>query len=74
MASPKRRFIHAAYQKIIGMGPAVVPLLLEELGQRPDDWFWALAAITGEDPAAGEIDFDRARDAWIDWGREHHYI
>ena len=29
------------YQQIIGMGPTVVPLLLEELRREPDHWFWA---------------------------------
>ena len=31
------------YQKIIAMGPAVVPLILEEMRNKPDHWFWALA-------------------------------
>jgi len=30
-----------AYQRIIGMGPDVVPLLLRELDADPDLWFWA---------------------------------
>jgi len=59
------------YQQIIGMGPAVVPLILAELERRTDHWFWALEAITGENPvpeeAAGNVG-EMAR-AWIDWGR-----
>jgi hypothetical protein len=39
-----------SYQRIIGLGPAVVPLLLRELDRDPDHWFWALKAITGADP------------------------
>src|SRR6266849_3736082 len=42
------------YQKIIGMGPAVVPLLLRELETNLDNWFWALLAITEEDPVPEE--------------------
>src|SRR6266700_595524 len=38
------------YQKIIGMGPSVVPLILEELRREPDHWFWALESITDENP------------------------
>ena len=34
------------YQRIIGMGLPVVPLILEELEREPDQWFWALEAIT----------------------------
>ncbi len=49
------------YQRIIGMGWAAVPLLLEGLQHDPDQWFWALEAITGENPvppeAAGKVDF-----------------
>ena len=39
-----------SYQRIIGLGSAVVPLLLRELERQPDHWFWALKAITGADP------------------------
>jgi hypothetical protein len=55
------------YQRIIGMGWPVVPLILEELRREPDQWFWALEAITGEDPvppeAAGTV--RRMAQAWI---------
>jgi hypothetical protein len=46
--------MHPAYQQIIGLGPAGVPLLLRELEREPDHWFWALRAITGEDPVPEE--------------------
>lgn len=62
--------MHPAYQRIIGLGEAAVPLLLEELRERPDHWFWALHAITGEDPAQGQTEFDAAVEAWLGWGRE----
>lgn len=61
-----------SYQSIIGMGEPVVPLILEALEREPDQWFWALHAITEEDPvpaqARGKVR-EMAR-AWIDWGRE----
>ena len=61
-----------SYQRIIGMGEAVVPLILETLAREPDQWFWALHAITEEDPvpvqARGNVR-EMAR-AWIDWGRQ----
>jgi hypothetical protein len=65
--------MHPAYQQIIGMGREVVPLILRELEREPDHWFWALKAITGEDPVP-EQHRGRVRamaDAWIRWGREH---
>jgi hypothetical protein len=38
------------YQRIIGMGQAAVPLILGELQREPDHWFWALEAITEQNP------------------------
>lgn len=67
---------HPSYLKIIGMGPAVVPILLRELQDNPDEWFTALSIITEEDPIdptdAGR--FDAAREAWIGWGKQHAII
>ncbi len=59
-----------SYQGIIGMGWPVVPLILEEMQREPDQWFWALEAITDENPvspeAAGKVRL--MTQAWIDWG------
>jgi hypothetical protein len=62
------KVMHFAYQSIIGLGPAVVPLLLESLADDPRDWFWALAAIAREDPAEGIDNFHDAALAWLQWG------
>lgn len=62
--------LNRAYQRIIGMGQAAVPLILERLRDNPDNWFWALASITGEDPGAGSSSLLEAREAWLTWGRE----
>ena len=64
------------YQRIIGMGMPVVPLILEELQREPDQWFWALEAITGEDPVP-EKSMGRVSEmatAWLDWGRKQGYL
>ncbi len=65
-----------SYQRIIGMGLAAVPLLLEELCREPDHWFWALEAITEENAvppdAAGEVPL--MAKAWIDWGKQHGFL
>jgi hypothetical protein len=67
--------MHPAYQHIIGMGTDALPLIFEELAQRPDHWFWALNAITEEDPipppARGNV--PAMTDAWLKWGEEHGY-
>lgn len=67
--------MHPAYQQIIGMGMQAVPLILRELEKKPAHWFWALAAITGENPVpsehAGKIT-EMTKD-WISWGQERGY-
>jgi hypothetical protein len=64
------------YQRIIGMGWQAVPLILEELRREPDQWFWALEAITEENPvpseAAGHV--RQSAEAWVQWGRERGLI
>lgn len=60
---------HPSYQQIIGMGPAVLPILLRELEKHPNHWFWALRAITGHNPVPDE---DRGRvkkmaTRWLEW-------
>ena len=70
-----QKSMHQAYQRIIGMGQPVIPLILRDLEQKPDHWFWALRAITGDNPVKPE---QRGRmkqmaQAWIQWGKEHGY-
>lgn len=68
--------LHPAYQRIIEMGSAALPLILEDLSRTQDHWFWALQAITGEDPVSPG---DRGRvpamaAAWLAWGRARGLI
>jgi hypothetical protein len=66
---------HPAFQEIVGMGPAVIPLLLRELASRTGHWPRALRRITGTDPVppADRGDIDKAAEAWLRWGKEHGY-
>ena len=61
-----------SYQQIIGMGRPALPLILKELERETDHWFWALEAISGENPIAaeqaGQVE-DMAK-AWIEWGQQ----
>ena len=72
MSNVAQMALLAPYQKIIGMGPEAVPLILEELQREPDQWFWALEAITDEDPvppeAKGKVRL--MAEAWIEWGKQ----
>ena len=64
------------YQRIIGMGLPVVPLILEELQREPDQWFWALEAITEASPVPQEAQGNvrQMAEAWVEWGRLHGFL
>ena len=62
-----KKFLHPAYQRILGMGEKALPLIFAELNQRPDHWFWALRFITGTDVAVDSSDFAEAREKWLEW-------
>ena len=61
------------YQQIIGMGPVALPLILAELQRETDHWFWALEAITGENPVPESDLGDMAASAraWTEWGKKN---
>jgi hypothetical protein len=67
--------LHPAYQQIIGMGEKALPHIFRELNTRGGHWIWALSAITGNyDVAKPEHTFREAREAWLQWGREHGFL
>jgi hypothetical protein len=75
---------HPAYQQIVELGEAVLPLVFRELeqGQMAVHWPHVLRAITGANPEpqpkklpAGWIGLDikAMHKAWLEWGREQGY-
>lgn len=60
---------HPAYQRIIGMGRSALPFIFRSLERAPDHWFWALHAITGDDPVnpADRGRLPRMAAAWLRW-------
>jgi hypothetical protein len=77
LSNVTHRCQHLAYQQIIGMGETAVPLILHDLqANGPDDWFWALTAITGENPIRPEMagDMRRMTEAWLEWGIRAGYL
>ena len=76
LSSISRKAMHPAYQRIIGMGAGAIVPILQELQVRSDHWFWALNAITGENPVPEESagNLRQMADAWIAWGRRRGYI
>ncbi len=76
VSSTNQISMHSAYQQIIGMGDAVIPLLLRELEKKSGQWFWTLKSIAREDPVPTE---NRGKTkemikAWLDWGRQRGYF
>lgn len=69
-------FTNAAYQRIIGLGPEVVPVILRDLARTGDRWFWALRAITGQNPVrpedAGNV--RKMAGAWLAWGEAQGFV
>ena len=65
-----------SYQRIIGLGMPVVPLILEELRREPHHWFWALEAITEENPVPPESlgKIKEMANAWVEWGQRQGLI
>jgi len=67
---------HPAFQEIIALGQAVVPLMLRDLEEKPRLWVWAFPDITGVDPVSvsdrGNI--AKMSEAWVRWGRANGYF
>ncbi len=76
MSSVTAISMNFSYQRIIGLGDRAVPLILQELQQQPDHWFWALTAITGDDPVPPEHSGDivKMTEDWLRWGTQRGYI
>lgn len=76
LSSPSAMAMHPSYQSIIGLGPNVIPLVLRELCDHGGHWFWALKALTREDPVppheAGRI--KKMTEAWLQWGKQKGYL
>ena len=75
LSSMEKLAMHPAYQKIIGLGPDVLPHLFRELEKSPDLWFWALRSITRENPVQPEHRRQvklMAKD-WLDWAKKNGY-
>lgn len=75
-SSPTRIAMHPAYQRIIGMGRDALPFILKDLEATQAPWFWALQAITGEEPVPEEDrgHIDRMTRAWLRWGMRKNLV
>lgn len=78
LSSITEMVLHPAYQNIIGMGEAAVPLILSQIeteGDDPDQWFWALQSITGLDPVSEKDagNYQAMAQTWLTWGKDEGY-
>ena len=65
---------HWAYQEIIELGPAAIPLIFKELRQRPEHWFHALRLLTGyQPPKSSRQNMGKMREAWLRWADRKRY-
>lgn len=64
--------LHPAYQQIIGLGMAAVPLILRKVEEEMGHWSWALHAITCDDPVPAEDagNMRKMQEAWLRWAAE----
>ncbi|HLY25172.1 MAG TPA: hypothetical protein VKQ72_02460 [Aggregatilineales bacterium] len=76
LSSMTEIILNPNYQRIIGMGPQVLPILLRELRDNPDHWFWALEAITGTNPTNPEDagNLQKMRQSWLNFARKAGYV
>jgi hypothetical protein len=65
-----------AYHQIMAMGERALPLIFEEMEAHGGRWFWALRAITGENPVRPEDrgNVRRMTEVWLEWARRHEYV
>ena len=77
-SAPGPTYLQRDYYLITAKGienpKVVVPLILNRLANYGGDWFYALEAIAGENPAKNCETFHEALTAWGGWARERGYI
>ena len=76
MSSTVEMTKHPIYQEIIGMGKAVIPLILKDLSQNPLYWLTALRQITQENPVPSEHKgkVKQMAEDWQNWGKQQGYL
>lgn len=72
--SVQKMIMCKAYQKIIAMGNKAIPNILRKLeqeGEEPDFWFWALNVLTDVDPLTDDIrgNIKEMAKCWLGWAR-----
>jgi hypothetical protein len=76
VSSVSQLILNDAYQRIVGMGPSVLPMIFSALKEECGFWFPALKSITGEDPVQEyeRGDMEAMRASWLNWAARHGYL
>ncbi len=65
---------NTAYRTIIGLGQKVLPFIIDDLKKNDNHWFYALEALTGQNPIKenhkGIIPL--MRDDWLKWAEDNN--
>lgn len=80
LSSPTQMMAHPSYQAILGMASEdkrkIISLMILDLKQNRNEWFWALSYLTQDNPIkhsdAGKM--DKMISAWVNWGLERNLI
>ncbi len=76
LSSPRAIAGHPAYERIIGLGEPVIPLILQDMKENGGWWYPALRSLTGENPvpesAKGSPPLND--EAWLQWGLDNGYV
>jgi hypothetical protein len=67
---------NSAYRSIIGLGQEVLPFIIDDLKTNDNHWFYALEALTGQNPIKenhkGIVPL--MKNDWIEWAKENNLI
>lgn len=65
-----QRIDHPAYKRIVRMGSAAVPLILQQMKDGSGHWFHALTMLVDDNPIPGDFQgtIDDAAALWVAWG------
>jgi hypothetical protein len=76
LSSLSEKYLHPSYARIIGLGRPAIPHILRSLRHEPDDWFYALRAITGSNivPMSMAGDMKKMTECWLEWGRKRGLV
>ena len=62
------------FQKIVGFGDAIAPIILQEIQERPSKLVWALNIIFGRKISKNNLSVDEACTAWVKYGKANNLI